>query len=277
MVNQLAPHPIAALVLEQRRHHLFVTLHDARALRVVLRHRAEQLGHPGSHPPVAAAPEKGSVGSVIKQSVGLLQFVEVSRHFERRPVQIDRLARGPVGLYLQRGDHIHVINPEACLAAQPIGDGLGPLAVGGFLAQIQILLLPGLDVQLERDSAEDGGVHAARHRRHFRAGRSQDRIESLDEPGGQVLVAGELGECQSAIPRAGLRVNDGVGSHVRAGDEALGDALADLFRRLAGRPASECAVVGNTFAARRSKRQGNCEQAGRLEVFVHDLELRIKN
>src|SRR6185369_4364486 len=58
MIDELTPQSIVSLILEQRRHHLSITFQYARALRVLLRQRTQQLSHPRCYPTIAASPVK---------------------------------------------------------------------------------------------------------------------------------------------------------------------------------------------------------------------------
>ena len=71
MVDELTPTAVLRLVFEERGHHGLVTLKDASALRMVGGQIAEQLGHAGGNPTVAAAPKEGDIGSVKEEAVGL--------------------------------------------------------------------------------------------------------------------------------------------------------------------------------------------------------------
>ena len=51
----------------------------------------------------------------------------------------------------------------------------------------------------------------------------------MNELGAQGVVVGELGKGEGAVPGSGLRVVDGCAVLVGAGDEVLGEMLADLL------------------------------------------------
>ena len=129
MVDQLAPHAVTSLILQQCRHHFGVSGQYARAPRMILGQRAQQLGHPGRDPAVAASPEKWDIRRVVKKPVRLLQIIQVHGHFKRCAVQILRVASRAISLHLGDGDHVHVINPIAGLNSEAVGRGLGPLFI----------------------------------------------------------------------------------------------------------------------------------------------------
>ena len=87
MIDQLPPHAIAALIFQKRRHHFPIAVQDTRALRMVFGHGAEQFCHSGSNPSISASPEERHIGCVIEEAVGLLQLVEIGRHFQRGAVK----------------------------------------------------------------------------------------------------------------------------------------------------------------------------------------------
>ena len=115
------------------------------AIRVVFRQRSKQLRHPGRHPSVPPAPEERDIGGVIEQAIRLLELVEVHRHLESRAVQILLVARRAISLHLQDRDHVHIVDPEARFACEPLRVGRQPLPVGKSLSQVEVLRLPGLE------------------------------------------------------------------------------------------------------------------------------------
>src|SRR5690606_34790942 len=71
-IDELTQHAFLRLILEQRLHHLAVRGEDARTIRMAFGQRAKKLGHPGSHPTVAAAPVERRIRRVEEQAVSLL-------------------------------------------------------------------------------------------------------------------------------------------------------------------------------------------------------------
>jgi hypothetical protein len=88
------------------------------AVGVVGGQGAQHLGHARGEPAVAAAPEVVDVGRVVEEAVGLLQLVEVGDHLVRVAVEVLAVAGGAVGLELQHGEHVHVVDPEAGLGGE---------------------------------------------------------------------------------------------------------------------------------------------------------------
>src|SRR2546428_14169461 len=72
MIDELTPQAVFALELEQRGHHLLVTIKNARAPRMIFRKQAQQLSHPCRHPSVATAPVKWRISRVKEKAIGLL-------------------------------------------------------------------------------------------------------------------------------------------------------------------------------------------------------------
>ena len=154
MIDQLTPQAIFALILEERGHHLFITIKDARAPWMVFGKRAKQLSHSRRNPAIASAPIEWRVGRVKKKTIWLLQFVEVRGHCGSSPIEIFDVTRRPKGLHLDRRNHVHVIYSITRLAGNTVGRGLVPLFVSQALPHIQIFTFTCLHVNLERHHTE---------------------------------------------------------------------------------------------------------------------------
>ena len=96
-----------------------------------------------------------------EEAVGLLQLVQIGNHLLGEAVEIDAVAGGAVGLKLQQGEHVHIVDPEARFGGEPVGLRVLPLAIRPPFAIGQILWILGLDGDLQRNDAEDGVVHMA--------------------------------------------------------------------------------------------------------------------
>ena len=83
-----------------------------------------------------------------EKSVCLLQLVEVRSHRQRGAIEILLILRRTIGLHLYSGDHVHVIDPITRLGRDSIRRCLVPLLVGQAAAEIEILLLFALLVNL---------------------------------------------------------------------------------------------------------------------------------
>jgi fructose-specific component phosphotransferase system IIB-like protein len=216
------------------------------------------LGHASGEPAVAAAPVVLHIGSVEEEAVGLLQAVEVGDHLVCVAVEVLAVAGGAVGFELQHGEHVHVVHPEAGLGREALQiverhDRFGvsdvglrrcPLAVCPGEAELQVLRIVGrerfgLDGDLERHDAEDGVVDVVPLRRAARAAR-QHWVEEGDQAVAQRVVMGEGSEGHRAVEGADIRIA-GEPRALRAGDEVLGERLADLGGRDATRPGGEVA------------------------------------
>src|ERR1700733_15949473 len=103
MIDQLPPHSILTLVLEQRSHHLLIAVEYLISLGMVRGQFAKHFSHAGSYPTVTAAPIEGDVRSVIEEAVRLLQLFQIRRHLHRVTVEILLVSRSPVGFQLQDG------------------------------------------------------------------------------------------------------------------------------------------------------------------------------
>ena len=130
MVDELTPHAVFALVLEERGHHLLVAGKDARALGMIGWQVAQHFGHSRGKPTISSAPEEGDVLSMMEQAIWLLKFVEVRDHLGRVAIKIFAVAGGAVGLKLQDGKHVHVVDPVAGLGGEAVGLRILPLAIG---------------------------------------------------------------------------------------------------------------------------------------------------
>ena len=136
MINELTPRPVFALILQQSLHHLLIACQDTDAIRVVLGQRAQHFRHAGGYPPISPAPEKRNVRCVIKESVGLLEFVQIGGHLQCCAVDVFAISGGAICLYLQHREHIHVVDPEAAFRRQSITCRRLPLPVGKDLAEV---------------------------------------------------------------------------------------------------------------------------------------------
>ena len=192
----------------------------------------QHLGHAGGDPAVAASPEVLHVGSVEEEAVGLLQLVEIGDHLLRVAVEILLVAGGAIGLELQHGEHVHVVDPVARLGGEAVGLRVLPLAVGEGSCR-------------RRDTSglwSGWRSPAARRRRSSRRRGGAVGMRSASAPPGisgsnllisscaQSVVVRELGKAQRAVPGADLGVVNGLGVLVRTGDEVLGELLAHLLR-----------------------------------------------
>src|SRR5262249_38977070 len=127
---------------------------------------------------------------------------------------------------------------------------------------IEIPLVAGLDVELERHGAEHGRVDVIRRGDEVGVW-SEQRIEAGDELTRQRLVLRESREGEGAVPGAGLRVGDALRPlgpaevGVRRGDEVFGNAGADLARGAALGPRAESRVSGLDAQVRN---RGKCGQ-----------------
>ena len=179
---------------------------------------------------------------MIEQAVGPLQLVQVGGHFERGAVQVDLVAGGAVGLELEDGDHIRVVDPETGFAGQAIGRGVLPLLVGQLLAEREVLRILGADVQLQRHDAEDGVVDVALPGDDLLLSLfGPPRVVALDQRVGHRLIVGQLGELERGVPGGILGVmNIGPGRNpARWHEHVLDNFLADFLGRGAGRPVGE--------------------------------------
>ena len=163
---------------------------------------------------------------MVEEAVGLLQLVEIGDHLLCVAVEILLVAGGAIGLELQHGEHVHVVDPVARLGGEAVGLRVLPLAVGPPLAFLEKLLVLGLTGDLERHDAEDGVVHVAADGTALGLGAAgHQRLKLLDQLIAQSGVVRQLGELQRAVPGADLGVVDGLGVLVRAGDEVFGQLL----------------------------------------------------
>ena len=132
---------------------------------------------------------------MIEQAVGLLQLVQVGDHFERGAIQIDLIAGGAVGLELEDGDHVGVVDPEAGLARKPFGRGVLPLLVGQLLAEREVLRVLGADEQLQGHDAENGVVDVALPGDQLLLSLfGPPGVVALHQRVGHRLIVGQLGE-----------------------------------------------------------------------------------
>ena len=121
---------------------------------------------------------------MVEEAVGLLQLVEIGDHLFRVAVEIDAVAGGAVGLQLQHGEHVHVVDPEAGFAGEAVGLRVLPLAVGPVFAFGQVFGIFGLDGDLEGHDAEDGVVDVMANGSACGLGAAgHQRIESVDQRG----------------------------------------------------------------------------------------------
>ena len=85
-----------------------------------------------------------------------------------------------IALHLHRRNHVHVVNPVTRLARNAVRRGLFPLFVGQAFAQIEILLLFCLHINLERHDPKDAVIHM-RLGRDLSGSIRQEWVEFLDE------------------------------------------------------------------------------------------------
>src|ERR1039458_1650442 len=190
---------------------------------------AEHLGHAGGNPSVAAAPEEGDIGGVVEEAVGLLELVKIGDHFESVAIEIFVVAGGAVGLELQDGQHIHVVDPIAGLGGEAVGLRVLPLAVGPRLTIREILWVLGLHAYFERDDAEDGVVHMMADGDAGGLGSSgHERGKLVDQALAKRVVVGELSNREGAVPAGAFAVEAGAVALMRGGGDGLGATLAKL-------------------------------------------------
>ncbi len=87
---------------------------------------------------------------MVKQAVGLLQLLYIRIYLFCGTLNIHRIAGHPVCLSLEASDHPYIVNPETCLACQPVGQRILPLPVGQFQTLVQEFISHTLPVKLER-------------------------------------------------------------------------------------------------------------------------------
>src|SRR5690606_23062013 len=116
-VDHLAPEAgvfaFRDLVREQGAHHARVAGVDGGVARVAGGQFAQQFGHAGGDPAVAARPAVAEVGVVHEQAVVLLQHVEVFDHGGGGEVEVGGVAGPAPRLHLQCGNHVHVVDGQA--------------------------------------------------------------------------------------------------------------------------------------------------------------------
>ena len=223
----------------------------------------EDLGHAGGEPAVAAAPEEGDVFGVVEEAVGLLKAVEVGDHFFGVAVEVLLVSGGAIGLELQHGEHVHVVDPEAGLGGKAVGLGILPLAVGPADTFLEKLGVFGLDGDLEGNDAEDGVVDVvAEGDAGLIVAAGHHRLEAGDEALAEVVVVGELGVGERAIPGTDLGVVERRGVLVGAGDEVLGEAFADLLGGGSGGPVVEVGGLAAGLGKGGGRKEGGGEEGG---------------
>ena len=174
---------------------------------MIRRQRTQDLRHPHRKPAVAAPPVIGNLRPVKKQPIGLLQFVQICRHFVGRAVGVFRILGGPVGLNLERTDHEHVIHPPAGFAGEPVG-GADPLLIGNAQAEIQIFLPAVHQVDFQRHHAEHMGIHMIIARDQGVALGRKNIVVAAHQLFFQGRIANRIRKTQAAKSGADLRVND---------------------------------------------------------------------
>ncbi len=282
VIDELAPQAVIALVLEQRGHHLVITVHDPAPLRVRARQRAQQLRHAGGDPAVAAAPEKRRVGCMEEQPVRLLEAVEICRHGPGGAVEVHGIAGRAEGLGLQQRDHVHVVDPIPGFGGDAVGRGCRPLRVGEPPSERKVFGFPRHPGEFERDGAEDAVVDV------FALGEmpcvvgEEQGIELLDQAGLQVAVAGQLRDGQRAVPGANLRIMDrpllvlivrvGVLIFELSRHEIDGDPPAHVLRRRSGRPVGEGPGIGARARRRGKEQECGREQGAEGQRWFHGCE-----
>src|SRR6266436_3507055 len=101
-------------------------------------------------------------------------------------IKVFLFPRGAKCLHLHGGDHVHVIDPETRLTRQPLRRGILPLPGGKKFSQIKIFLLLSLNVDLERNRAENCEVHVPVFLNEIRPRRSEQWAKTLDESGRKI-------------------------------------------------------------------------------------------
>ena len=214
-IYKLAPESVLALVLEKRLHHQEIAFHDARTVRAVLRQLVEEERHPRRHPAVAAPPDERHVRRMVEEalrgSVLELEPVEVEDHLRRRALDVLSVARRAVRLALERGDHVHVVDPEARLHRKPLRvvlaldvrrrtlallerrlAWLAPLRVGVHEPNVEATTIFVLEVYLQRQRTENGVIDVSRTRTHLvLLAARQEVVEQTHESLLAVFVAGQ--------------------------------------------------------------------------------------
>jgi hypothetical protein len=279
----------------------------------------KQLGGTSGHPAVAATPEERRLRIVIEKTVGFLERVEIEHHFLGGAIDVLAILGRAVGLRLRHRDHEHVVDPQTRLPGVALGHELlgffvsapaddavrqvlvqnrmleremvvivlRPLEIRHGEAEIKVLFLLGLQVQLQRHCGENGVIHVIgdRHHRAFveaaapvdigsclglfriELDRSEQGLEAGDQAFRQRFFFGYLGKRQRAPPSTNFWIRDAIGHAgsaevlVRHIEEALRDALADFLRRFARRPRTEI-DFGTGHAGQQN--EGRC-----LNQFFH--------
>src|SRR5579862_3005007 len=98
MIDELPPHAVFPLILQQRLHHLLVAFQDSRALRMIFGEGTQHFRHPGGHPPISSSPEKRYIRRMIEETVWLLEFVQIGGHLQSSAVEILRIIRRTIRL-----------------------------------------------------------------------------------------------------------------------------------------------------------------------------------
>ena len=225
---------------------------------------AQNHGQAGRHPAISASPEEGPFGVVIEQAIVPLEGVHVHFHLAGRPVDIFAVAGDAVGLGLEDGDHIHVINPQAglggvavreefplalngevAIAAHPfagVPGGVFPLMIGIAKSHFQGPLVAIHQVDLQGNGSEDGEVHVV-VAVAFCVFLAKEGLKEVNQPVLQFLVVAAVGELDGVHPKAYhgiirfVAASIGVGGLIArkvfsvvqrlGGEELLGYAVAD--------------------------------------------------
>ena len=168
------------------------------------------------------------------------QLVNVDGHFVGGAIEVLFIACCSVGLELQDGQHVHVVDPVAGFVREPVGLRILPLTVGKGKPVVKILFVFGLDIDFERHDAEDGivDVIARGDQSSFRPA-GQQKIEALDEAIAEIGVVSQRRISEGSVPRTDLVVDDGVVGRVRRDDEVLTERFANLLRSAPRRPVVE--------------------------------------
>ncbi len=122
---------------------------------MVGRERTQHFRERDGEPAVAASPIMVAHVGVEKQSVRLLQFVEVGGEFGRGVVGVFRVVRRAIRLDLQNPDHEAVVHPVARFARGAVGQRIFPLLVRLLQTEREIIRVAVQQINLQRQRAKD--------------------------------------------------------------------------------------------------------------------------
>lgn len=94
----------------------------------------------------------------------------------------------------------NIVYPETGLVSHPGAVGFGPLSIGIFQPQIEILPVPGLDVKFKRQRAEYGRVHVLATLWEQGCLRGEKRGKARLEPSGQSPISCDTSKLKTAKP-----------------------------------------------------------------------------